>query len=430
MIDPASGTEGYRDILINTESGRIEQILPQGAGAQTQANSNGEFGNESVDVREEIDLCGQIVAPGLVDVHVHFRDPGFTYKEDIYTGAKAAVSGGFTSVVLMANTKPTVDTVETLHYVLGKGKETGIHVYSCANVTRGMKGQELTDMETLGANGAAGFTDDGIPLMDEKILREALRRAAKLKRPVSLHEENPALITNNGINAGKAAVHFGIGGSPREAEISMVERDLKIAVEEEADLSIQHISTREAVELVRQAKRQSSHIYAEAAPHHFTLNEEAVIRYGTLAKMNPPLREEEDRLAIIEGLRDGTIDMIATDHAPHSMEEKGRAITEAPSGIIGLETALSLGIRELVNKGYLTMMELLGKMSYAPASLYHLDTGYLAAGGPADLVIFDPDKAWTVDKFASKAANSPFVGERMPGVIAYTICEGKVVYRG
>ena len=430
MIDPASGTEGYRDILINTESGRIEQILPQGAGAQTQANSNGEFGNESVDVREEIDLCGQIVAPGLVDVHVHFRDPGFTYKEDIYTGAKAAVRGGFTSVVLMANTKPTVDTVETLHYVLGKGKETGIHVYSCANVTRGMKGQELTDMETLGANGAAGFTDDGIPLMDEKILREALRRAAKLKRPVSLHEENPALITNNGINAGKAAVHFGIGGSPREAEISMVERDLKIAVEEEADLSIQHISTREAVELVRQAKRQSSHIYAEAAPHHFTLNEEAVIRYGTLAKMNPPLREEEDRLAIIEGLRDGTIDMIATDHAPHSMEEKGRAITEAPSGIIGLETALSLGIRELVNKGYLTMMELLGKMSYAPASLYHLDTGYLAAGGPADLVIFDPDKAWTLDKFASKAANSPFVGERMPGVIAYTICEGKVVYRG
>ncbi len=430
MIDPASGTEGYRDILVNTESGRIEQILPQGAGAQTQVNSNGEFGNESVDVREEIDLCGQIIAPGLVDVHVHFRDPGFTYKEDIYTGAKAAVRGGFTSVVLMANTKPAVDTVETLRYVLEKGKETGIHVYSCANVTRGMKGQELTDMETLSANGAAGFTDDGIPLMDEKILREALRRAAKLKRPVSLHEENPALITNNGINAGKAAVHFGIVGSPREAEISMVERDLKIAVEEEADLSIQHISTREAVELVRQAKRQSSHIYAEAAPHHFTLNEEAVIRYGTLAKMNPPLREEEDRLAIIEGLRDGTIDMIATDHAPHSMEEKGRAITEAPSGIIGLETALSLGIRELVNKGYLTMMELLGKMSYAPARLYHLDTGYLAAGGPADMVIFDPDKVWTVDKFASKAANSPFVGERMPGVIAYTICEGKVVYRG
>lgn len=430
MIDPASGTEGYRDILINTESGRIEQILPQGADVQTQANSDGEFGNGSAYAGKEIDLNGQIIAPGLVDVHVHFRDPGFTYKEDIYTGAKAAVKGGFTSVVLMANTKPPVDTVETLRYVLEKGKETGIHVHSCANVTRGMKGQELTDMETLGANGAAGFTDDGIPLMDEKMLREALRRAARLNRPVSLHEENPALITNNGINAGKAAAHFGIGGSPREAEISMVERDLKIALEEEADLSIQHISIKEAVELVRQAKRQSSHIYAEAAPHHFTLNEEAVIRYGALAKMNPPLREEEDRLAIIEGLRDGTIDMIATDHAPHSREEKERPITEAPSGIIGLETALSLGIRELVNKGYLTMMELMGKMSYAPAKLYHLDAGHISIGGPADLVIFDPDKTWTVDKFASKAANSPFVGERMPGVISYTICEGKVVYRG
>ena len=211
-------------------------------------------------------------------------------------------------------------------------------------------------METLSELGAAGFTDDGIPLMDETLLRKALRRAKKCKKPVSLHEENPALITNNGVNAGKAASHFGIGGSPREAEISMVERDLRIAVEEEADLSIQHISTKEAVELVRQAKKKSSHIYAEATPHHFTLTERAVLKYGTLAKMNPPLREESDRLAIIEGLKDGTIDMIATDHAPHSAEEKARPLTEAPSGIIGLETALSLGIRELVNKGYLTMM--------------------------------------------------------------------------
>lgn len=428
MIDPASGTEGYRDILINTESGRIEQILPQGA--VEQGDFGRSTGSKPTGDLEEIDLAGQIIAPGLVDVHVHFRDPGFTYKEDIDTGAKAAVKGGFTSVVLMANTKPSVDNVETLRYVLEKGKETGIHVHSCANVTRGMKGKELTDFEALSANGAAGFTDDGIPLMDEKMLREALRRAAKLNRPVSLHEENPAFITNNGINAGKAAAYFGIVGSPREAEISMVERDLKIALEEEADLSIQHISTKEAVELVRQAKRKSSHIYAEATPHHFTLNEEAAIQYGTLAKMNPPLREEADRLAIIEGLKDGTIDMIATDHAPHSMEEKARSITEAPSGIIGLETALSLGIRELVSKGYLTMRELMYRMSYAPAKLYHLDAGYLAAGGPADLVVFDPEKEWTVGKFASKAANSPFVGERMPGTIAYTICEGKIVYRG
>lgn len=423
MTDPASGIEGYRDILIDTDSGKIVRIVPQGALAEERKSA---VCDDSV---EEIDLNGQNIAPGLVDVHVHFRDPGFTHKEDIHTGAAAAAKGGFTSVVLMANTKPAVDNVETLAYVRNKGKETGIHVYTCANVTKGLLGKELTDMETLSGQGAAGFTDDGIPLMDERLLREALQRAAKCGKPVSLHEENPSLIKNNGVNAEKAAAYYGIGGSPREAEISMVERDLRIAVEEDADLSIQHISTMEAVELVRQAKKKSSHIYAEAAPHHFTLTEEAVIRYGTLAKMNPPLRREEDRLAVIEGLRDGTIDMIATDHAPHSAEEKAKPLTEAPSGIIGLETALSLGIRELVDKEYLSMMELIGKMSLAPAKLYHLDAGYLKEGGPADLVVFDPKREWVVQDFASKSANSPFVGETMPGVVSYTICGGKIVYR-
>lgn len=423
MIDPASGIEGYRDILIDTDSEKIVRIVPRGALAEEMAST------VSDSIGDVIDLTGQILAPGLVDVHVHFRDPGFTHKEDIHTGTAAAAKGGFTSVVLMANTKPAVDNAETLAYVRNKGKETGIHVYTCANVTMGLQGREMTDMEMLSAQGAAGFTDDGIPLMDERLLREALQRAAKCGKPVSLHEENPSLIKNNGVNAGKAAAYYGIGGSPREAEISMVERDLRIAVEEEADLSIQHISTKEAVELVRRAKKKSSHIYAEAAPHHFTLTEEAVIRLGTLAKMNPPLREEEDRLAIIKGLQDGTIDMIATDHAPHSAEEKAKPITEAPSGIVGLETALSLGIRELVDKGYLSMMELIRKMSLAPARLYHLEAGYLKEGGPADLVVFDPKREWVVQDFASKSANSPFVGETMPGVVSYTICGGKIVYR-
>lgn len=429
LIDPASGTEGYRDILIKDD--KIVSIAPQGALEKLilqHGKSGGVCGGEAQNI-QVIDLYGQCIAPGLVDVHVHFRDPGFTYKEDIFTGAQAATRGGFTSVVLMANTKPAVDNPETLSYVLGKGSETDIHVYTCANVTRGLQGKELTDMETLSKMGAVGFTDDGIPLMNEQLLREAMQKAAKCGRPVSLHEENPTLIANNGINAGKAAEYYGIGGSPREAEISMVERDLKIALCEKADLSIQHISTKEAVELVRQAKKKSSHIYAEAAPHHFTLTEEAVIKYGTLAKMNPPLREEADRMAIIEGLKDGTIDMIATDHAPHSAEEKAKTLTEAPSGIVGLETSLSLGIRELVNKGYLSMSELIEKMSYAPAKLYHLDAGYVAEGGPADLIAFDPNKEWMVDSFASKSANSPFIGERMPGVISYTICGGKVVYQ-
>ena len=423
MIDPASGTEGIRNILINTDTGKIEKIVPAGTALEEVFPEAAKKENLQV-----IDATGKVIAPGLVDVHVHFRDPGFTYKEDIETGAKAAAKGGFTSVVLMANTKPTVDTPEVLEYVLKKGKETGIHVYSCANVTKGMQGKELTDMETLSACGAVGFTDDGIPLLEEEILRQALQRATRLGKPVSLHEENPAYITNNGVNAGKAAAYYGIGGSKREAEISMVERDLQIAIEEGADLSIQHISTKEAVELVRQAKKKSSHIYAEATPHHFTLTEEAVIEHGTLAKMNPPLREEEDRLTIIKGLQDGTIAMIATDHAPHSVEEKAKPITEAPSGIIGLETSLALGIRELVQKGYLSMKELLEKMSLNPARLYHLDAGYVAEGGPADLVIFQPDKEWTVESFASKAVNSPFLGENMPGAITCTICAGTIVY--
>lgn len=427
MIDPKSGREGYYDILVkdNKIAGIVERGTPL-PDLLRQKDISVEV--QQTDAMEQIDATGLTIVPGLVDVHVHFRDPGFTHKEDICTGAKAAAKGGFTSVVLMANTKPAVDTAETLSYVIGKGKETEIHIYTCANVTKGMKGEELVDMEDLSAAGAAGFTDDGIPLMDEEKLREALKRAAKLGKPVSLHEENPALIANNGVNAGKAAAHYGIGGSPREAEISMVERDLKIALTEDADLSIQHISTKEAVELVRQAKKHSSHIYAEAAPHHFTLTEDAVIAYGTLAKMNPPLREEEDRLAVIEGLKDGTIDMIATDHAPHSIEEKAKPITEAPSGIIGLETSLSLGIRELVEPGYLTMKELITKMSLAPAKLYHLDAGYLEENGPADLLVFDSRAQWKVEHFASKACNSPFVGETMPGVVTYTICAGKVVY--
>ncbi|MDE6747922.1 MAG: dihydroorotase [Lachnospiraceae bacterium] len=420
VIDPKSGLEGYRDILI--KDGKIVEIEEQGKISVDAQNERVEY---------IIDAGGKMVSPGLVDVHVHFRDPGFTYKEDIESGAAAAAKGGFTTVVLMANTKPTVDNEETLDYVIKKGKKTGINVYTCANVTKGMKGQELVDMESLSRAGAAGFTDDGVPVLNEEILREALRKAAKLGKPISLHEENPKYITNNGINAGAASEYLGIVGSPREAEIDMVKRDIEIAAEEESDLSIQHISTKEAVELIRQIKKKSGHIFAEATPHHFTLTQEAVIKHGTLAKMNPPLREEADRMAIIEGLRDGTIDMIATDHAPHSVEEKEKPITEAPSGIIGMETSLSLGIRELVMPGYLTMMELIRKMSTAPAEFYHLDAGYIAEGGPADLVIFDKDakRQVTKDGFASKSCNSPFVGEWLPGVVEYTICGGEVVYK-
>ena len=333
LIDPASGQEGCMDVL--TEGKKIKRIGPA-LKAQMSA--------EQLQACQVIDGTGLVIAPGLVDVHVHFREPGFTQKEDIDTGARSAARGGFTTVVLMANVKPQVDNEETLTYILNRGKETGIHVETCANVTMGMLGKELVDMESLAKAGAVGFTDDGVPIMDVALVTKAMEEVKKLDMPISFHEEDPAYITNNGINKGKASEYYGIGGSPREAEISLVERDLQIALTTGACINIQHISTKEAVELVRQAKKKGDNIHAEATPHHFTLTEEAAIKYGTLAKMNPPLREEADRLAVIEGLKDGTIDLIATDHAPHTAEEKAKAITEAPSGITGLETALPLAI--------------------------------------------------------------------------------------
>lgn len=417
MLDPKSQREGLYDIWIKDE--KIYRI---------GRNLQEEMCAEELDRCEVIDAQDKLVMPGLVDVHVHFRDPGFTQKEDIETGAQAAAKGGFTTVVLMANVNPHVDNTETLEYVLKKGHTTGIHVETCANVTMGMQGRELVDMKTLAQKGAVGFTDDGVPIMDEELVRQAMQETAALDMPVSFHEEDASLIANNGINRGRASAYYGIGGSPREAEISLVERDLKLALETGACINIQHISSKEAVELVRQAKRQGNHIHAEATPHHFTLTEEAAIKYGTMAKMNPPLREEADRLAIIEGLADGTIDLIATDHAPHTAEEKGKSITEAPSGIIGLETALPLAITVLVNGGHLTMMQVLEKMAYNPAQMYHLDAGYLEEGGPADIIVVDKDAVQIFEEYASKASNTPFTGWEMDGVVCVTVCGGKIVF--
>lgn len=412
MIDPKSGRDGKYDLLI--EGDRILQI--------------GEKLEPPKGHCEVIDAEGLLVAPGLVDVHVHFRDPGYTWKEDITTGAAAAAKGGFTSVVLMANTKPTVDNRETLEYVLNRGRETGIHVYTCANVTVGMQGKELTPMKELAAEGAVGFTDDGIPLMDEKLVRAAMENAAALDLPLSFHEENPELISENGINRGEASERLGIGGSPREAESTLVERDLQLALKTGAGVNIQHISAAESVELVRRAKEKGANIHAEATPHHFTLTEAAVEKYGAMAKMNPPLRTEEDRMEIIRGLADGTIDIIATDHAPHTAEEKAKPITQAPSGVIGLETALALGITELVDKGYLTMCRLLRLMSTNPAALYHLDAGYLEEGGPADLILIDAHAKVIPGDYVSKASNSPFTGWSLKGKVVKTIASGMEVY--
>jgi dihydroorotase len=296
-------------------------------------------------------------------------------------------------------------------------------------VTKDLKGKELTDVAMLKAAGASGLSDDGHPVLDEGLIREALIRAREAGLPVSLHEEDPDFIENNGINKGFVSERLGIGGSDRSAEIFMVERDLKLALETGACVDIQHISTMEAVELVRKYKAMGANVHAQATPHHFTLTEEAVIKYGTDAKMNPPLRTEEDRMAIIEGLRDGTVDIIATDHAPHSKEEKNKPITEAPSGIIGLETALSLGYTMLVDKGFLTVSQLIERMSTNPAAVYGLKAGGVSMGSPADIVIFDPNEEWIVSDFESKSSNSPFVDWRLKCKVMYTICAGEIVYK-
>ena len=422
VIDPKTGTDAVLDLII--ENGKIVDMgenLAEPCQALTSENGS------SLQI---LDGKGLITAPGLIDVHVHFRDPGFTYKEDIQTGARAAAAGGFTTVICMANTKPPVDNVETLEYVIQEGKKTPINVLTAANITVGMKGQELTDMELLKAHGAAGFTDDGIPLKDAALVKKAMEEAVRLNVPLSFHEEDPSLITNNGINRGAVSAELGIGGSPAAAEDVMVARDCMLAIHTGATVDIQHISSGRSVRMVELAKQLGAHVMAEVTPHHFSLDESAVLKHGSLAKMNPPLRTLEDKQEILRGLKEGIIDIIATDHAPHSAEEKGRPLTQAPSGIIGLETALSLGITNLVDTGCLTMVQLMEKMSLNPAILYRLEEhkGWIGKGADADLVIFDPDASWTVENFQSKSSNSPFVGETLKGVVKYTVCGGEIAW--
>lgn len=412
VIDPVTNTDEVMDVLIDGS-----QIVKTGTNLQA----------EQVDV---IDAAGLVVAPGLVDTHVHFRDPGFTQKEDICTGAAAAARGGFTTVVCMANTKPVVDNVETLLQNQKKGEQTGIHVLQAAAITHDLKGSRMTDMDALADAGAAGFTDDGIPIMDEALLVEAMMKARDLDLPISLHEEDPLFIAQPGVHQGEISRQLNYGGASRTAEDVMVARDCMLALHTKASVCIQHISSRNSVELVRLAKKLGADIHAEATPHHFTLTDEAVLKYGTLARMNPPLRTEEDRLAIIEGLKDGTIDMIVTDHAPHTPEEKAQELAKAPSGITGLETSLGLGLLSLVEPGHLTLLQLMACMSKNPAEFYRMVPGSVTEGAPADLVLFGEKEHWTVDRYASKATNSPFTGWELPGRVHYTICAGKIVYKG
>lgn len=413
VIDPKSGFDQVCDVL--TDGKKVVKIAENIQEPDAQI----------------IDATGLVVAPGLVDIHVHFREPGQTHKEDIHTGALAAAAGGFTTVVMMANTTPTISTVETLTEVLESASKEAIHVKTNATVTVGFDGETLTDFEGLLAAGAVGFSDDGIPLENSGVVRQAFKKAKELGVIIALHEEDPHLNGILGLNEHVAKTHFGCGGARGVAEYSMVARDVMIAYEIGNHFHVQHLSKAESVKVVEFAQSLGAHVTAEAAPQHFSRTEDLLIEKGANAKMNPPLRLESDRLAVIEGLKSGIISVIATDHAPHHADEKNVAdLTKAPSGMTGLETSLSLGLTYLVEDGHLTLAELLKKMTVNPAEMYGFDAGYLAENGPADLVIFaDKEERVVSDHFASKASNSPFIGDKLFGVVKYTICDGNVVYQ-
>ena len=414
LINPATNFEGIVDRSI--EDGLIKEISPS-------------ISSDYFEYDDIIDAKGMVVSPGLIDIHSHFRDPGFTHKEDLLSGAESAAAGGYTTVILMANTNPKIDSVESLNYVLEKAKDCPINILQETALTIDFK-DKLVDMDLLHKAGAAGFTNDGVPVMNTKTLRDAMLKAAQLDTVIALHEEDNSLIDNHGINAGPIAEKLGLKGAPRVSEDIMVARDCMLALETGACIDIQHISSGNSVDFIRYAKSIGVKVFAEATPHHFTLTEDDVLEHGVLAKMNPPLRSTEDRERIIAGLIDDTIEIIATDHAPHTDKEKNVDFTKAPSGIIGLETALPLAVTELVMKNRLSMIHMLSKFTSNPARYYKLDKGNIEIGKVADICIFDPDQEYRVKGFKSKSSNSPFLGRSLYGKVKYTLVAGKIVYKG
>ena len=413
IIDPLSKRDEVLDIKI--EDGKIVKLAKD-----IEASS----GNEEI-----IDARGKIVVPGLIDVHVHFRDPGQTHKEDLVTGSQAAIAGGFTSVVQMANTSPKIDSKEKIIEHYKRARDLPLKVFTVSALTRNFGDLELVDMEENFKRGALAFTDDGIPNRNSKLILEAMNRAKELGAIISFHEEDPELIEQNGINHSEVSDKLGIYGSPKIAETSFIARDVAMAIYTGAKISIQHISTGLGVDLVKFGKEMGANIYAEVTPHHIALNDSAVLEYGSLAKMNPPLRSEEDRLRIIEGLKEGTIEIIATDHAPHTAEEKSKEITKAPSGIIGLETSFSICYENLVLTKEISLMKLIELMSTNPARIYGLEGGEISQGKIADLAIIDLESEYKIDKYKSKSSNTPFKDKTLRGEVLYTISEGKIVFK-
>lgn len=412
IIDPKSGYDQVGELL-------------------TIGDKIADFGkNISAQDAEIVDCKGHVLTPGLIDIQVHFRYPGQTHKEDLESGSKSAVVGGITTVVCQPNTSPTLDNVETLNDLHAKAREVAhcnIRAYAC--VTKNMKGEELADLPALKNAGAVGFTDDGLPVMNAHLMRRAFEASRDLGVVVAQHAEDLNLTNKGCITEGEVSKKLGVRGIPNISESVIVERDLAILEAIGGRYHLLHVSTREALEAIKRAKAKGLAATVEVSPHHFTLNDEQVLKSGTNAKMNPPLRSEKDRLALIEGLRDGTIDAIATDHAPHDLASKEKPLQDATFGIVGVETMLSLSLN-LVHQGLLSLRDMLAKMTCNAAEIINFDGGEIKKGARADLALIDLNHEWAIDsqKFFSKSKNSPFDGFKVKGRAVMTVVAGKVVY--
>ncbi len=411
LIEPSTGFSGKTDIGI--ENGIISAI--------------------GADLRGDIYLNadGLIVSPGFVDIHVHFREPGFESKETIASGAKASAHGGVTSVVTMPNTMPPIDNAGMVELVVRRAQDLdGVHIYPSACATKKREGKELTEMADLLQSGAVAVTDDGSDIESSSVLRHVLEYASMVGLPYLAHCEDRALSEGGAMNEGFVSTLLGIPGIPREAEETRIERNIRLAKLANAPIHIQHVTTRRGVEIIRNAKKEGVFVTAETCPHYWMLKDSDIENYNSNMKMNPPLREEEDIQAIIEGLKDGTIDCIATDHAPHTKTEKNVPFQEAPFGVIGLETLLGCVIKGLVKPGHITLEKAIQLLTYNPANIIKINAGTLKIGSPADITIFNPDEEWTVTEeyFRSKSSNSPFIGTTLCGKVKCTMCCGKVLF--
>lgn len=412
VIDYASNTEKKLDILLEDE--KISKIAE----------------NINIEADEVIDCTGLYIMPGMIDMHCHLREPGGEHKETIETGSKSAVAGGFTTICPMPNTNPTPDSAIVLERIINEAKRVNLcNVLPFSSVTKGEKGQELVDFKAQLDAGAIAFSDDGMPVENARMIREAMLEANKLGSFISEHCEEKS-VSAGAINAGPIAEKLEVGGVLPEAEEIMAARDIVIAETNNLHTHICHISTKTSVDMIRSAKQRGVRVTCETCPHYYSFTVEEVLESGVNAKMNPPLREEKDRLAIIEGIQDGTIDAIITDHAPHAEEEKAKGLATAPNGIIGFETALGATITNLVDKGLISYLDMVRVMSYNPAKLLGIDRGEISEGKVADLTIFDPNREYVFlkEKIVSKSKNTPWINKKLKGQVRYTIVSGRVVY--